>query len=88
MPDLLLSDAEQTALRSLLAAEQPVGSPFPDRPVLEALSRLIPCDAVGVVVADSSGSVLQGVVEPRGYADDDPQASTGPLPVGDRKSVV
>jgi DNA-binding CsgD family transcriptional regulator len=83
MPDLLLSDAEQTALRSLLAAEPPADSPFPDRPVLEALCRLIPCDAVGVVVADSSGYVLQGVVEPHGYTDDeDPRACTGPLPVG------
>ena len=83
MPDLLLTDAEQTALRSLLAAEQPAGSPFPERPVLEALGRLIPCDAVGVVIADSSGYVVDGVVEPRGYTDDeDAQACDGPLPVG------
>jgi DNA-binding CsgD family transcriptional regulator len=83
MPDLLLTDAEQSALRSLLAAEPPEGSPLPDRPVLEALGRLIPCDAIGVVVADSSGYVLDGVVEPRGYTEDeDPQACTGPLPVG------
>ena len=70
MPDLVLTDADQTALRSLLATEPDPGSPFPTRPTLEALGRLIPCDAVGVVLADSSGYVLDEVVEPGGYTDE------------------
>ena len=57
MPDLLLSDAEQTALRSLLATEPDPGSSLPAPPTLEALGRLIPCDAVGVAVADTEGWV-------------------------------
>jgi DNA-binding NarL/FixJ family response regulator len=69
MPDLLLSDADQTALRSLLATEPDPGSPLPARPTLETLGRLIPCDAVGVVLADSSGYVLDEVVEPGGYTE-------------------
>ena len=83
MPDLVLTDAEQTALRSLLATEPDPGSPLPARPTLEALGRMIPCDAVGVVVADAAGYVLDEVVEPWGYTDDDdPQACKGPLLVG------
>jgi DNA-binding CsgD family transcriptional regulator len=67
MPDLVLSDAEQTALRSLLATEPDPGSPLPASPTLEALGRLIPCDAVGFAVADDEG--WMGAVRelPHGY---------------------
>jgi len=55
MPDLGLTDAEQTALRSLLAAEPVPGELLPEPAVLQQLARLIPCEAVGVAVADGDG---------------------------------
>ncbi len=57
MPDLGLTDAEQTALRSLLAAEPVPGDLLPEPAVLQQLARLIPCEAVGVAVADPEGWV-------------------------------
>ena len=79
MPDLLLTDAEQTALRSLLAAEPArrlavPGAPGPRGarpadPLRRGRRRASPTPR-----ATSS----RACVEPRGYTDDDdPQACTG-----------
>ncbi len=68
MPDIVLHPGEQTALRALMAAEPVPGDPFPLRRVLEDLARLIPCDALGVALADSTGLVIDEVTLPRNDA--------------------
>jgi DNA-binding CsgD family transcriptional regulator len=65
VPDLLLTDAEQAALRALLAAGPVPGMPV-DRKVLQHLGVLVPCDAIAVAVADPSGCVLDRVRLPAG----------------------
>ena len=67
MTDVLLSDADQAALRDLVAAEPVPGTPLPTSATLEALARLIPCDAIGVVLRDATGCVVAEVVSPPGY---------------------
>lgn len=83
MPDIMLSEQRQRALRLLMAAEAVPGSPLPDRHVLEAIAALVPCDYLGVCVANSTGFVIDYVDLPRTpLGDDDMQACDGPLPVG------
>lgn len=65
MPDLVLRPREQMAIRALAAVEPVPGSPLPVGDVLELVSRLVECDAIGVVLADPSGPVKE-VVLPRG----------------------
>jgi DNA-binding NarL/FixJ family response regulator len=67
MSDVLLTDADQAALRAIVAAEPVPGTPLPSSATLEHLARLIPCDAIGVVLADAAGNVVDEVVSPRGY---------------------
>jgi DNA-binding CsgD family transcriptional regulator len=67
MPDVLLSDTDQAALRAIVAEEPVPGSTLPTRAMLEQLARLIPCDAIGVVLRDPSGFVVDEVVRPSGY---------------------
>ncbi len=82
MVDLLLSEREQRALRTLASAEPVPGRPLPTREVLDALGTLVPADEVGVGYADDTGRVLQ-VVSIAGTLDDlDPQVCDGPLMVG------
>jgi len=69
VPELVLRDREQRALRSLLAAEPVPGSPIPSRDFLENLATLIPCDTLGVAVALNSGPVTHFVEIPSGYTD-------------------
>ena len=54
--DVLLSESDQTDLRYLFACEPVPGRPLPGRDVLERLARLVPCDAVGVVLAGPTGT--------------------------------
>ena len=61
MSDVLLSDADQVALRYLLAAEPVAGRPLPNPHVLERLAELLRCDAVGAVVTDQDGYVVDQV---------------------------
>lgn len=65
MPDLVLRPREQMAVRALAAIEPVPGSPVPVADVLALVSRLVECDAIGVVLADPSGPVKE-VVLPRG----------------------
>lgn len=83
MADIRLTEAEQLALRSLMAAETVPGTPLPTRRVLELVATLIPCDEVGVGLADPTGYVTDFVDLPScRYGDFDPQVCDGPLPVG------
>jgi DNA-binding CsgD family transcriptional regulator len=66
--DVLLSESDQTDLRYLFACEPVPGRPLPGRDVLERLARLVPCDAVGVVLAGPHGYVVDAVELPRGYS--------------------
>ncbi|MFC4784503.1 helix-turn-helix transcriptional regulator [Nocardioides sp. MAHUQ-72] len=66
MPDLLLSDTDQAALRSLQAAEPVPGRPLPGDEVLEQLARLIPCDALGALLSDPEVGVVEEVELLRG----------------------
>ena len=65
MPDLVLRPREQMAVRALAAVEPVPGSPLPVTDVLALVSRLVDCDAIGVVLADPDGPVKE-VVLPRG----------------------
>lgn len=77
MPDLVLTEIEQRALRHLLDASPCPGSPLPSRQVLEWLSVLIPSDGVIAVFQDGSLRISDAVS--LGYPDgeDDPDEVHG-----------
>ena len=66
MPALVLSERQQRALRSLLAAEPVPGRPMPDEAVLLAITELVACDVIGAVLVDGAGRVLDAVELPHG----------------------
>jgi hypothetical protein len=61
MADVVLTEARQAALRSLLAAEPIPGEPLPPTPVFDAIAQLVPCDLLGAVLADNDGYVLEEI---------------------------
>lgn len=61
VPDIVLSEAQQRALRSLIAAKSVPGNPLPHHRLLEKMAVLIPCDGISVAVADTSGYLLDVV---------------------------
>jgi DNA-binding CsgD family transcriptional regulator len=61
MPDLVLTETEQRALRHLLAAEPRPGSPLPARDVLEHLVHLIPADGIGAVYQDGTFTITHAI---------------------------
>ncbi|MDR7253404.1 DNA-binding CsgD family transcriptional regulator [Nocardioides sp. BE266] len=69
MPDLVLSEIEQQALRHLLDTSPCPGSPLPSRQVLEWLSVLIPSD--GVIAVFQDGTLRISDVVTLGYPDAD-----------------
>ena len=69
MPELMLGDHEQVALRALLAAEPVPGNPVPPRDFLENVARLVPCDVVGACLALNVGPMIDESHVPRGYYD-------------------
>lgn len=71
MPDIVLSETEQRALRSLIAAESVPGSPLPHHCLLEKMAVLIPCDTLAVAVTDAEGYLLDAVGLPRPHPEDD-----------------
>ena len=81
MPDLLLTDSEQAALRALVAAA-PVPGMLPSQEVLENVTVLIPCDAIAVRIADPSGRLVDSVCRPDGTDDREPREYDASLPVG------
>lgn len=64
MPAITLSDAGQDALRALLAHDPSPGQPLPARSTLRAIRRLVPCDAIGVGMADRTGQLEISVALP------------------------
>jgi len=78
MTEIALSDVQQRALRSLLAAEAVPGSPLPDRRVLENVVALIPCDGIGATLADADGYPIDFT----DLAGADAPVHAGPLPLG------
>ena len=65
MPAISLTEARQDALRALLALEPAPGDRLPCRQTLEVISRLIPCDVIGVGTADRTGVIEDSVSLPR-----------------------
>jgi DNA-binding CsgD family transcriptional regulator len=63
--DLVLDDADQRALRELTSAEPLDDGLAGAEQLLLNLSRLIPCDFVGVGIGDSDGYLLDEVTLPR-----------------------
>ena len=84
MAALVLGERQQRALRSLLAAEPVPGRPVPAEDVLITITELVACDAIGAVLADADGHVLDAVELPHGYgaALPGPPGHGGPLHVG------
>jgi DNA-binding CsgD family transcriptional regulator len=58
MADVWMTESRQASLRSLLAAEPIPGRALPPQSVLELLTRLVPCDLIGVCFADPTGRQL------------------------------
>jgi DNA-binding CsgD family transcriptional regulator len=83
MATLCLTDAQQRALRALMAIEPVVGHPVPSSEVLGLVKKLMPCDALGVAVIGNDGTFLDEVVIPQTYAEMFPDdGESGPLYVG------
>lgn len=79
--DLVLDEADQRALRELTSAE-PLGEGLGGaEPLLLTLSRLIPCDCLGIGVGDSDGYLLDEVTLPR-HAFEGGNVCDGPLLLG------
>lgn len=86
MPDLLLTEREQTALQKLLSTEPVTGRPLPAPWVLELADRVVPCDTIGVCLADNSGYLVESLTVPREAADSRPDPThtdeSGPFYIG------
>lgn len=66
MPEVVLSEREQAALHTLLAAALDPADRLLTAAVLECLGRLIPADEVCVCVADATGCVVDRLALPGG----------------------
>ncbi len=73
MTDLVLREHELKALTAIYAAETVPGRPVPAADVLTTIARLVPCDAIGAVLADEHGYLVDEVMLPRGYYDIEPE---------------
>lgn len=83
MPEVVLSEREQAALHTLLAASLEPGDRLLTVGVLECLGRLIPADGVCVRVADATGCVVDRMPRPGDTWDQlDPRVCRGPLRLG------
>jgi DNA-binding CsgD family transcriptional regulator len=85
MPDLVLDEREQRALRALMATEPTLGQPVPSREFLGNVARLVPCEALGACLARNDGPILDITLEPFSYYDrfaDEGPEHNGPLYVG------
>jgi DNA-binding CsgD family transcriptional regulator len=82
VPDLVLTDREQSCVRALMALEPTPGG-LPPPHVLMLISRLVPSDTVDIHVADATGCVIDLVsLPPTALVSMDPQVCDGPLPLG------
>lgn len=82
MPDLLLRPREQAALRDLFATEPVAGRPVPPASVLETISRLIPCDGIGVALTDNAGYTVDEAHWPAARHPGSRPEGTGPHYLG------
>ena len=69
MPTITLTEAQQRALRSLMAIEPIPGRPIPSPEVLRLIERLVPCDALGIAVVADDGTYVEEVVLPHACAE-------------------
>ena len=82
MPDIVLTEREQSCIRALMALESTPGV-LPPPHVLTLISRLIPSDTIDVHVADSTGCVVELMaLPPTALSSIDPQVCDGALPLG------
>ena len=82
MADIILDDRQQDTLRRLIALDT-VPASAPPHVVLTLVDRLVPCDAIEIDLADSSGYVVEQVAfSSTPVALDDPQVCDGPLMLG------
>lgn len=81
MATVRLSEERQDAVRALLALDPLPGQRLPGRTTLAVITRVVPCDVVGVGVFEPSGVLACGVSLPAGPG---PHrgAVPGPVPVG------
>ncbi len=84
MPDLVLSEREQSVLRRLLATDPVPGTAIPPTYVFELVDQLVPCDGMGAVLADNAGPTLDLLLLPQCLYESvvDVVDDTGPLYVG------
>ncbi len=83
MVDLILTEREQSALRTLTASEPVPGRALPSPPALEALGVLVPSDRLIACRGNDDGFVEEHVgVGGSSRLDYDPQVCDGPLLVG------
>ncbi|MGI8645742.1 MAG: response regulator transcription factor [Nocardioides sp.] len=85
MPELVLSDVEQKALRALMSAEPLPGQPIPSVEFLENVERLVPCEAMGACLALNDGPMVGSTELRRSYYDhfvDEAPDDGGPLYIG------
>jgi DNA-binding CsgD family transcriptional regulator len=78
MPDVLLNDREQAAVRAIIASEPVPAGGVPGEVVLRHVERLIACDAIGIAVLDRAGSA-GGALAGKSSTDNDPVISGGPV---------
>ena len=82
MPELVLTEREQSCVRALMALESAPGR-LPPPYVLTLISRLVPSDTIDIHVADATGCVIDLVsLPPEALVSIDPQVCDGPLPLG------
>lgn len=77
MADLLLREGEQACVRALLASESVPGVGLPGECLLPHLARLLDCDALGIVVLEGDGTVVDQVALLHDRASGRDQVSTG-----------
>lgn len=83
MPDIVLGVAQQEVLRSLLAEDGRPADVARQVRLLEQLAQLVPCDAIGIGIADPTGMVVSEICLPHDHLDwPGPHAWDGPLPLG------
>ena len=83
MPELCLSRCDVTGIRQLLLMDEGADEHERWSGVLGVVSRLIPCEWLGVGVADATGYVERALSLPDDIsADEDPQVCDGPLTIG------
>ncbi len=76
--ELLLDEREQAAARAVIAVEPVPGAALPGACALPPLSRLIPCDAIGLALLDGTGTVVEDSAVPRHATTVDDLDADGP----------